>query len=163
MLREIRGVGQRPGEAPRRWFQSKNLDLFVWAPAPGHYSRLQLAYDKATTEKALTWDETLGYTHDRVDHAHSAGRHPASPLLVAAEAPDIERLAALFAAESANLDAGIRDWVALTIARYTSSAVATPTAATPVATRNAPSALLVLPAAFILLTAALAALTHLAP
>lgn len=76
-LREIANVRQVPGESPRRWFTSSDLDLILWLGPQGKPHGFQLCYGKRERdEQALTWWPERGLTHARVDE----GR--ADPLIV---------------------------------------------------------------------------------
>ena len=68
-LREIANVRQVPGESPRRWFTSKDLDLILWLGPRGEPYGYQLCYGKeAGDERAVTfWPERGGLTQSRVD------------------------------------------------------------------------------------------------
>lgn len=48
----------------KRWFSSREMDLFVWSRG-GIPIRFQLAYDKLSNEKAINWDQ-----HDLAIIAH---------------------------------------------------------------------------------------------
>jgi hypothetical protein len=92
MLREIQ-ARQLPGEPPRRWFTSPDIDLFVWLGADGAPTGFQLCYDKQRREHALTWTQAAGFTHMGVDGGESRpGRYKGTPILVANGAIDFDAI-----------------------------------------------------------------------
>lgn len=109
MLKEIRPVAQRPGENPRRWFTSDDLDLIIWQAADGSLSSFELCYDKPGRQRVLRWSRDSGSEHHAVDDGEGRpGRHKASPLHIADGTPDLPALRAIFAAQSAGLDPALR-------------------------------------------------------
>jgi hypothetical protein len=92
VLREI-PARQVPGEPPRRWFTSSDIDLFVWIDDEGAATGFQLCYDKQSREHALTWTEAAGYTHMGVDGGESRpGRYKGTPILVANGCLDVQSI-----------------------------------------------------------------------
>lgn len=66
MLKEITEVRQNPGEDYRKIFQDEEFDLFIWYKDQETITGFQLCYDKKKEEKALSWHEERGFSHDRV-------------------------------------------------------------------------------------------------
>ena len=67
-LKEIANVRQVPGESPRRWFTSSDLDLILWLGPGGEPHGFQLCYGKRErAEQALTWWPERGLSHSTVD------------------------------------------------------------------------------------------------
>lgn len=83
-LQEVTHTRQVPGESPRRWFTSDDMDLVVWYGGPGHITAFQLCYDKGRAERAITWREHHpGLEHRGVDDGESRElNHKMSPVLV---------------------------------------------------------------------------------
>lgn len=93
-LREIAQVRQVPGESPRRWFTSDELDLFVWCDGSGRVNAFQLYYDKPRSEHALVWKRDARSGHFAVDDGEGrALRHKGSPILVTDGRFDATRVA----------------------------------------------------------------------
>jgi hypothetical protein len=129
MLREIAATRQHPNEPPRRWFHSHEMDLFVWSASPGEIVKFQLTYDKPKNERALTWDATLGYTHDEVDDGTSGTQHPGTPLLLRSTDPDIEHVLSRFDIEAVEVEGRLRTFICEKLKRYASSTL--PATSTP--------------------------------
>src|SRR5690242_6752512 len=82
MLMEFQNVRQVPGEPRRRWFTSEDVDLVVWCDESGCAIAFQLCYDKARSERALTWKPDCGFSHRAVDDGEgSRGKYKATPIL----------------------------------------------------------------------------------
>jgi hypothetical protein len=108
MLKEIRPITQRPGENPRRWFTSDDLDLIVWLDAGG-LCAFELCYDKAGRQRVLRWSRDGGSVHHAVDNGEERpGRHKSSPIHIADGVPDLPALRARFMAQAGALDPALR-------------------------------------------------------
>ncbi len=114
MLREWKGVRQRPDEGYRRWFADEDMDLIVWYRERGGSVRgFQLCYGKQSVQHALTWLADRGYNHARVDDGE-AGREGASkqtPMLVEDGTFDASALADRFVREAGDIDPEVRSLV----------------------------------------------------
>lgn len=120
MLQEIPHSRQIPGEAPRRWFHSPDMDLIVWLgeEGAGEIAGFQLCYDKTRGEKALYWKSDRGFSHMAVDDGeHTAGKHKAAPLLVPDGAFDNAALQQHFCASAQTLPQDIRSFVEAKLAQ----------------------------------------------
>lgn len=72
-LTEIANVRQVPGESPRRWFTSSDLDLILWLGPRGQPHGFQLCYGKRErNERALTYWPERGLSHSTVDDGRTA-------------------------------------------------------------------------------------------
>ncbi len=106
MLREVSIVRQIPGEPRRRWFASRNFDLFVWVDEHAAPIGFQLCYDKQDGEHAMTWTESSGYSHMAVDAGESRPARPkGTPILVADGTFDAARILDEFLGEAMSLPA----------------------------------------------------------
>lgn len=114
-LREIANVRQVPGESPRRWFTSDDLDLIVWLGKAGQPYGFQLCYGKKESqERAVTWWPERGLKHSLVDEGR---RDPlnvkGTPTLQSAPPPyEPEKVLGLFEASRGELQPQIADFVA---------------------------------------------------
>lgn len=113
-LREIANVRQVPGESPRRWFTSSDLDLILWLGPGGKPHGFQLCYGKqARKERAVTWWPERGLTHSSVDEGR---REPltvkGTPTLAESEDYDAAGVLARFLATKGELSAEVVDFVA---------------------------------------------------
>lgn len=111
MLTEIKGVRQFEGEPRRRWFDDQYFELIVWAEHDGRIVGFQLCYDVRHDERALTWWEGVGYSHNRIDEGEDRpGKHKSTPLVMKDGAFDRNLIAARFDEASREID---REVVAL--------------------------------------------------
>lgn len=108
-LREIAHARQVPGENPRRWFSSADMDLVAWY-AGDEIVGFQLCYVLSRGEHALTWRlGQLAPVHRAVDDGESSWqsakpmRHKATPVLVPNGHWDPQELRALFLGEASVL------------------------------------------------------------
>ncbi|MFW6312535.1 MAG: hypothetical protein ACOC2N_01460 [Spirochaetota bacterium] len=114
MLREWKGVRQRPEEGPRRWFTDEEMDLIVWYNSEGRKIRgFQLCYGKQATQHAVTWLSDGTYSHARIDDGEQIGGIglKQTPILVEDGGFDARELADRFGERAAMVDAGIRELV----------------------------------------------------
>jgi len=82
MLTELEKVPQHGGRR-RRWFRSAKQELIVWFSEDDSMWGFQLCYDLDKQEKALTWTQDQGFSHERVDDGEDVGlRHKRTPILV---------------------------------------------------------------------------------
>lgn len=103
MLEEVTQVRQNEGELRRRWFSDQVMDLFLWLNGDDAIVGFQLSYDKPHAEKALSWNLRRGFQHASVDDGTRPGQHPGSPILVADEELEVERVMQAFRAHAAGL------------------------------------------------------------
>ncbi len=118
MLEELLPTRQIPGEPPRRWFASDDMDLIVWCREDGTPIGFQLCYDKLGYERAITWKPAQGFRHTAVDDGERFGAsHKAAPILVADGVFDAAFVGQLFIGASTRLPP--------VIARFVSDAIRT--------------------------------------
>jgi hypothetical protein len=119
MLAELKGVAQRPGEPKRRWFQSPDEDLIVLYAEDGSILGFQLCYDRQRKERALTWFESKGYSHERVDDGEDVGlAHKQAPILVPDGVFNADVVLERFASASEALPAEVASLVVRKIKEY---------------------------------------------
>ncbi len=85
MLTEIplSKVRQIPGEPRRRWFHDDFFDLIVWSNQDTNILGFQLCYDIARDQRALTWRNDSGFSHNRVNAGKDIlYRHKMPPVLI---------------------------------------------------------------------------------
>lgn len=113
MLEELLPTRQIPGEPPRRWFASDDLDLIVWCRDDGTPIGFQLCYDKRGNERAITWKPAQGFRHTAVDDGERFGAsHKASPILVADGVFDATFVEQMFIYASGRLPPAVTEFVA---------------------------------------------------
>lgn len=126
MLREITAVRQIDGEPRRRWFSDQSMDLIIWLGGDKEIIGFQLAYAKDSSERAVTWRQGRGYSHDRVDDGARGGPggYPATPILVTDGGFAVEAVAADFRRRGRELEPAIREFVAAKLGAYSSAPAA---------------------------------------
>jgi hypothetical protein len=116
-MREIGSVRQDSERGYRRWFQDEHFDLFVWQDGSGRPIAFQLCYDRANAEGAISWSETNGFTHARVDGGAKQAKYAMSPILRANGVPPYFRIYNRFAA-TADWDPGLHRFVMERLREY---------------------------------------------
>lgn len=101
----------------RRWYQSSDMDLFVWLGAGGKVERFELTYDNYREEKALVWDQGR-FTHTRVDDGARPGRYPQTPIHVADGDCDSVRLETQFSERAGTMELHIAEFIQRKIQAY---------------------------------------------
>jgi multidrug transporter EmrE-like cation transporter len=81
VLTEV-AASQLPGEPRRRWFTDSDFDLIVWFTPAGTICSFQLCYDRRRRERALTWTQDGGFSHDRIDDGEASPAKNRTPILV---------------------------------------------------------------------------------
>lgn len=81
MLQEKSARPTQSGFA-RRWLADDYFDLIVWYEPGGGIHGFQLCYDKPGRERAFTWTQTQGFTHNAIDSGDSSPVGNLTPILV---------------------------------------------------------------------------------
>ena len=112
-LIEFENVRQVPSEPRRRWFTSDDIDLVVWCDESGRATAFQLCYDKAHSERALTWKPDSGFSHRAIDDGECfrGGKYKATPILGADVPVSATLIRETFARESAGLPVEFANFV----------------------------------------------------
>ncbi len=126
MLREFKAVKQHDGEPLRRWFEDDFFDLIVWyTDGDGSVDNcnrnifgFQLCYDKNGRERAVTWLETTGYSHEIIDSGQTSAWDVRSPVLSGAAMFPREDVLECFAERSAEMETDIARYVLQKLADY---------------------------------------------
>ena len=116
-MREIGSVRQDSERGYRRWFQDDYFDVFVWQDAQGRPIAFQLCYDRANAEGAISWSETHGFGHARVDTGAKQAKYGMSPILRSDGVPPYFRIYNRFLA-TADWDAGLHGFVVERLREY---------------------------------------------
>ncbi|RBP53348.1 hypothetical protein [Arenicella xantha] len=111
MLRQIVDVRQQAGECEKRWFNSSEVDLFIWFDSLENIISFHLIYDKHRDEKAVIWNKLSSALHVRVDDNSRPGHYPSSPLLTERVALDTQRLISLLGVQMQNVDPAITRFI----------------------------------------------------
>lgn len=108
-LRELVNVRQVPGESPRRWFTSKEMELIVWLNTNGRPHGFQLCFGKrGRDEKAVTYWPGRGLSAASIDEGSEPVGIKASPTLAPNEPVELPAVLAQFLAVSAEVPEDIR-------------------------------------------------------
>lgn len=111
-LREFRNVRQIPGEPPRRWFTSQDMELVVWCDESAGPIGFQLCYKDGSSEYALTWKPDCGFSHKRIDDGEERpAKHKATPILTADVPASANLISERFALVSARLPVEFAEFV----------------------------------------------------
>jgi hypothetical protein len=117
MLQESHHSKKSDGKK-RRWFSDEDFDLIIWTGHDGTISGFQLCYDKQKSERALTWRQTSGFRHERVDSGETNPAKNQSPILVPDGLCPIDELTDLFLENSEEVDVDIRAFVETKLGEY---------------------------------------------
>jgi len=101
----------------RRWFQSASMDLYTWHVESGVIAGFQLAYDRLSNQRAITWVRDRGFFHARIDEG-DPGFVAQTPVLVADGPFDAFRVHADFVAQAVQIDPDIAQFVARKLRAY---------------------------------------------
>ncbi len=119
MLREWKGVRQRPDEGFRRWFTDEEMDLIVWYDSDRRVKGFQLCYGKQTDQHAMTWLSRGGFTHAKVDDGESRPiGSKSTPILVQDGHIDSERLTHDFVSRATEVEEPIRNLVVKKLGQF---------------------------------------------
>ena len=118
MLKEVQNVLQKDRDRPRRWFEDDYFDLIVWYRGDGGISGFQLCYDMSGMERALTWQDEYGFSHNRIDSGREDFHTLETPILVADGEFDARAVLEKFIGRCAGLDGEIYNIVTEKIKEY---------------------------------------------
>jgi hypothetical protein len=117
-MREIGSVRQDSERGYRRWFQDDYFDVFVWQDAGGRPIAFQLCYDRANAEGAISWSETHGFAHARVDGGAKQAKYGMSPILRSDGVAPYFRIYNRFLVAAADWDPTLRAFVLEQLREY---------------------------------------------
>jgi hypothetical protein len=110
VLTEYRNVRQEAG-GRRRWFEADGLELIVWYAKTDEIDGFQLCYWSHENPYALTWRRRMGFTHDHIEMGEDDPLKNETPVLQPAGAAPWAKITTLFAADSAGLEASLRELI----------------------------------------------------
>jgi hypothetical protein len=105
----------------RRWLADDYFDLIVWYEPGGGIHGFQLCYDKPGRERAFTWTQTQGFTHNAVNSGESSPNGNLTPILVPDGTFQTARVREEFLNRCTQMDAIIRNFVLGKIDEFASS------------------------------------------
>lgn len=112
MLHEVKRLRQSQRSHVKRWFTSRDMDLFIWF-ANNEPVRFQLSYDKCDIEKAISWNFHLGFSHYLVDTGETELHHyKQTPILIHLyNQGNLKTIARDFLAASENIGIDVSDFI----------------------------------------------------
>ncbi|MBI2993900.1 MAG: hypothetical protein HYY48_06965 [Gammaproteobacteria bacterium] len=117
-MKEVHTAKQPIGEPRRRWFESPQLDLYVWYGGEDEVIQFQICYNKGPGEQALTWSRDGGLSHHAVDDGEGRVFHMKStPVLSASTEFDSAELRALFEDVARKLEHDLYEFIIHQLAR----------------------------------------------
>lgn len=118
MLQEITSIKQDDPALRRRWFQDDFFDLFVWQSPATAIVGFQLCYDIHSRERVLSWRETSGFAHNRIDGGEATPFKNMTPIMVADGRLPIEEVLPGFVERSGSIDRAISEFIANKLREY---------------------------------------------
>jgi hypothetical protein len=106
----------------RRWYTGEEIDLIVWFSEQGRPDGSQLCYDRKGHERALTWTETTGYRHDRIDDGEGNPTKNRSPILVSDGVFPAADVLKRFETSSIGIETHIKEFVTQKLREYATKA-----------------------------------------
>lgn len=119
MLKEILPIKHSCHQIKKRWYNNRDMDLFIWfehnAPV-----KFLLSYDKQQTEHAIQWQQNEGFVHFLVDTGETeSGCYKQTPILLALiNKFDAYQVARNFLNNSNNIDTHIADFIYARLFEY---------------------------------------------
>jgi len=119
MLKEILPVRHSSHQVKKRWYNNRDMDLFIWFEHETPV-RFLLSYDKQQTEHAIQWQQNDGFVHFLVDTGETeSGYYKQSPVLLALiNKFDAYRVARSFMSNSTNMETQIADFIYARLMEY---------------------------------------------
>ncbi len=123
MLKEIMPIRRASHDVQKRWFSSRDMDLFIWLKHNMPVKFL-LSYNKRQTEYAIQWEQNNGFQHFLVDTGENPSEEQAAcykqaPLLLALiNKFDAYHVARDFLQNSENIDNSTADFIYARLFEY---------------------------------------------
>ncbi len=118
MLEEIAGVRQDNPELRRRWFHDDYFDLFIWQSPASSIVAFQLCYDIHSHERVLSWRESSGFSHNRIDSGEARPEKNMTPILVADGALPLDDVLARFVRRSRTMERAVSHFIVSKLREY---------------------------------------------
>ena len=103
-LYEVRNTKQHKGELHRRWFTNEYADLYVW-DLHGEVRAFEFCYNKSRDEHVLSWRETSGFSHARIDDGEHNILKKGTPIVTADDSFNPLAIIHLFESSARFIDA----------------------------------------------------------
>lgn len=123
MLTEITHLRQSNRSLLKRWFNSRDMDLFVWVKSVGIDDmpvQFQLSFNKQSNEKIICWDQQHGFHLYQVDSGENTpARYKKTPIFTnTVERQDLTDIARRFLVASEIIDINITDFIYARLMEY---------------------------------------------
>ena len=118
MLREPHNTRRSEGGLIRIWYNSTEMDLYLFVTESERVESFQLCYDKGHRERVLLWSHRDGFSHAAIDDGEQRPFDSRTPLIVSDGRCDAVYLRSLFRAQSAMLPQHHFDQVYLRLLEY---------------------------------------------
>ena len=105
-LREIAGVKQT-SELRRRWWNSRDMDVYVWQDGSGKVHSFEICYGKPRNERALRWQTEQGFSHARIDDGEAHAFDHQTPIATPDGHYSLESIAQRFEAAGAEIESAV--------------------------------------------------------
>jgi hypothetical protein len=109
------------GDYDRRWLSGDYFDLIVWYRPNETVHGFQLCYGKPRRERALTWIDGRGFSHNKIDTGEGDPTRNRTPILVPDGSFPKAEVKREFARRSAKLPKRLRKLVASKISQFPGS------------------------------------------
>jgi hypothetical protein len=102
----------------RRWFRDDYFDFIVWIGQDAAITGIQLCYDKEGHERAITWRQNTGFSHERVDTGETNPEKNRSPMLVPDDVCPVHAVLEQFTNRSNGITQRVRSFVLARLQKY---------------------------------------------
>lgn len=110
-IHEITKVAQDNPFYKKQWFQTSNIDLFLWTNAEKEIIGFDFVYDIQDSEKAFIWSKVNGFSHVKVDSNTPKGLLKMSPIYLGEYDCNIDYIMNLFKKDCKELDSVYFDFI----------------------------------------------------
>ncbi|AUI69472.1 hypothetical protein [Beggiatoa leptomitoformis] len=121
MLRELLIIQQDTPDKRKRWFEDSYFDLFVWQDTQtGEITSFQLCYDRAGTERVISWEQYRGFEHQGIDDGETSPHKNMTPVFIRCNLAIPLALPAHFQLASQCIDTLVRSFIRKKLEEYQS-------------------------------------------
>lgn len=110
-MHEITRIAQDNPFYQKRWFQSDNIDLFLWTDLENTIIGFDFVYDTKDNEKAFLWSKVNGFNHVKVDSSTPKGLLKMSPIYMGEYDCNIDHIMDLCKRECVELEQSYYDFI----------------------------------------------------
>ena len=110
------------GDYLRSWMSDDYFDLIVWYEQSNAIHGFQLCYGKPATEKALTWLQSRGFAHGKVESGEDGPEVNRTPILLPDGSFPTAEVGREFDQRSKQLPKSLRNFVLAMLKQFAMSA-----------------------------------------